>query len=41
MNFKFVKVEVLLPEEYIETLRNRLNDIGECSVYNYILFNKA
>lgn len=27
MEVTFVKVEVLLPEEYIETLRNELNEI--------------
>jgi len=28
MDFKYVKVEVLLPEEFIEEIRNKLNDIG-------------
>lgn len=35
MKFELVKVEVLLPEEYIETLRNALNDIGVLTVGNY------
>ncbi|MEH7239496.1 cytochrome C biogenesis protein [Bacillus sp. JJ1562] len=35
MEPKFVKVEVLLPEEYIEELRNKLNDIGVLTVGNY------
>lgn len=35
MYVKFVKVEVLLPEEYIETLRSRLNDIGVLTVGKY------
>jgi hypothetical protein len=35
MDFKFVKVEVLIPEEYIEKLRNNLNDIGVLTVGKY------
>lgn len=35
MENKFVKVEVLLPEEYIEKLRNKLNNIGVLTVGNY------
>ena len=35
MNIKFAKVEVLLPEEYIETLRSRLSDIGVLTVGKY------
>ncbi|MFA1822083.1 divalent cation tolerance protein CutA [Virgibacillus oceani] len=35
MEFEFVKVEVLLPEEYIEELRNKLNDIGVLTVGAY------
>lgn len=35
MDFKYVKVEVLLPEEYIEKLRNKLNEFGFLSVGNY------
>ena len=35
MEFTFVKVEVLLPEEYIEALRNKLNEIGILTVGNY------
>lgn len=30
-----MKVEILLPEEYIETLRNKLNDIGILTVGKY------
>ncbi|GGP11040.1 divalent cation tolerance protein CutA [Oceanobacillus neutriphilus] len=32
---KYVKMEVLLPEEYIEKVRNALNDIGVLRVGNY------
>ncbi|CDO02972.1 hypothetical protein BN988_01454 [Oceanobacillus picturae] len=35
MEFEFVKVEVLLPEEYIVELRNQLNDIGVLTVGDY------
>lgn len=35
MEFTYVKVEVLLPEEHIESLRNRLNDLGVLTVGNY------
>ncbi|QED46592.1 hypothetical protein [Cytobacillus dafuensis] len=35
MNINHVKVEVLLPEEYIEELRNKLNDIGVLTVGKY------
>ncbi|PEA54731.1 cytochrome C biogenesis protein [Bacillus pseudomycoides] len=35
MKFTFAKVEVLLPEEYIETLRNKLNEIGILTVGKY------
>lgn len=35
MVFEFVKVEVLLPEEYIENLRNELNNLGVLTVGNY------
>ncbi|HDR7551508.1 TPA: cytochrome C biogenesis protein, partial [Bacillus mobilis] len=35
MNIKFVKVEVLLPEEYIEQIRNELNKLGVLTVGNY------
>ncbi|MFD1173962.1 divalent cation tolerance protein CutA [Oceanobacillus picturae] len=35
MEFEFVKVEVLLPEEYIVELRNQLNDIGILTVGDY------
>lgn len=35
MECKYVKVEVLLPEEYIEELRNRLNDFGAITVGKY------
>ena len=35
MEFQFVKVEVLLPEEYIENLRNELNNLGVLTVGNY------
>ena len=35
VEFEFVKVEVLLPEEYIEEIRNQLNDLGVLTVGNY------
>jgi len=35
MDIKFVKVEVLLPEVYIEQLRNELNELGVLTVGNY------
>ncbi|BAC12296.1 hypothetical conserved protein [Oceanobacillus iheyensis HTE831] len=35
MNVDYVKVEVYLPEEYIETMRNELNDHGFLTVGNY------
>ncbi|SEP79211.1 Nif3-like dinuclear metal center hexameric protein [Piscibacillus halophilus] len=35
MNFNYVKIEVLVPEEYIEKLRNNLNDQGFLKVGNY------
>lgn len=35
MEFEFVKIEVLLPEEYIEKIRNKLNEIGVLTVGNY------
>ncbi|WP_099157098.1 divalent cation tolerance protein CutA [Virgibacillus ndiopensis] len=35
MEFEFVKVEVLLPKEYIEQLRDELNVIGILTVGNY------
>ncbi|WP_088036866.1 cytochrome C biogenesis protein [Evansella clarkii] len=35
METKNVKVEILLPEEYLETLRNKLNDIGILTVGKY------
>lgn len=35
MEFEFVKVEVLLPEDYIEEIRNQLNDLGVLTVGNY------
>ncbi|WP_042224227.1 cytochrome c biogenesis protein [Oceanobacillus manasiensis] len=35
MEFEFVKVEVLLPEEYIVELRIQLNDIGVLTVGDY------
>lgn len=35
MNIKFVKVEVLLPEAYIERIRNELNKLGVLTVGNY------
>ncbi|HDX9579267.1 TPA: cytochrome C biogenesis protein [Bacillus pseudomycoides] len=35
MEVTFVKVEVLIPEEYIETLRNELNEIGILTVGKY------
>lgn len=35
MEFEFVKVELLLPEDYIEEIRNQLNDLGVLTVGNY------
>lgn len=35
MDIKFIKVEVLLPEEYIEQLKNQLNNLGVLTVGNY------
>ncbi|KAB2331354.1 MULTISPECIES: cytochrome C biogenesis protein [Bacillaceae] len=35
MEFQYVKVEVLLPEEYIEKVRNELNNIGVLKVGAY------
>lgn len=35
MKFEYVKVEVFLPEEYIEELRNKLNEIGVLRVGEY------
>lgn len=35
MNFKKVKIEVYIPEEYRDKLREALNDIGVLGVGNY------
>lgn len=35
MDFKYVKVEVLLPEEYIVRLRDKLNGLGVLTVGEY------
>lgn len=35
MEIKFVKIEVLLPEAYIEQVRNELNRLGVLTVGNY------
>jgi len=35
MEFTFVKIEVLLPEGYIEILRNKLNEMGILAVGKY------
>lgn len=35
MEIAFVKIEVLLPEGYIETLRNKLNEVGILAVGKY------
>ncbi|MFT4412259.1 cytochrome C biogenesis protein [Fredinandcohnia humi] len=35
MNIKYVKIEVLLPEEYIETIRKQLNEIGALTIGKY------
>ncbi|PFS59540.1 cytochrome C biogenesis protein [Bacillus cereus] len=35
MQFSEVKIEVFIPEEYIETLRNELNRIGACKTGKY------
>ncbi|PLR76605.1 cytochrome C biogenesis protein [Bacillus sp. V3-13] len=39
MNFDYVKVEVLIPEEYIKKLRNELNEAGFLTVglYDHVL----
>lgn len=39
MQFTEVKMEVFIPEEYIEMLRNELNKIGACKTgeYDYCL----
>jgi hypothetical protein len=33
--FTFVKIEVLIPEEYIENLRDELNHLGILTVGDY------
>ncbi|WP_227396121.1 hypothetical protein [Jeotgalibacillus aurantiacus] len=38
MRFSSVKIEVLLPEDIIIPLRNRLNDAGILQVGHYDLF---
>ncbi len=35
MNFKKVKVEIFIPEEYVSKLRESLNNIGALGVGNY------
>ncbi|GAB6251475.1 hypothetical protein BCSAG_27930 [Bacillus cereus] len=35
MQFTEVKIEVFIPEEYIETLRDELNKIGACKTGEY------
>jgi len=35
MNFTTVKVEVLLPETFIESIRNQLNALGILTIGNY------
>ena len=35
MQFTEVKIEVFIPEEYIEMLRNELNKIGACKTGEY------
>ncbi|MEA2067465.1 MAG: cytochrome C biogenesis protein [Thermotogota bacterium] len=35
MEYKYVKFEVFIPAEYVETLRNKLNDAGACSLGKY------
>ncbi|MDQ0268397.1 cytochrome C biogenesis protein [Cytobacillus purgationiresistens] len=35
MNIKYVKFEILLPEKYIEEMRNQLNRVGMLTVGNY------
>ena len=37
MQFTEVKIEVFIPEEYIEMLRNELNKIGACKRENMII----
>ncbi|WP_163530178.1 cytochrome C biogenesis protein [Halobacillus ihumii] len=35
MDFKNVKIEVLLPEDFIKSLRDKLNDLGVLTVGDY------
>lgn len=35
MDFKEVKIEIYIPEEYVVTLRNELNKVNACTVGNY------
>ncbi|MBO1580658.1 divalent cation tolerance protein CutA [Bacillus sp. XF8] len=35
MKFNEVKIEIYIPEEYIETLRDELNKVHACKVGNY------
>lgn len=35
MEYKFVKFEVLIPEEYVEALREKVNAAGACRLGNY------
>ncbi|SHJ06585.1 hypothetical protein SAMN02745163_01222 [Clostridium cavendishii DSM 21758] len=35
MEFKDVKIEIYIPEEYVIKLRNGLNEVNACTVGNY------
>lgn len=34
LEYKFLKIEVFVPEEYLEELRTALNDAGALSIYD-------
>ncbi|TYB84453.1 MAG: cytochrome C biogenesis protein, partial [Kosmotoga sp.] len=35
MEYKYVKFEIFIPAEYVETLRNKVNDAGACRLGKY------
>ncbi|MFO7882694.1 MAG: cytochrome C biogenesis protein [Kosmotogaceae bacterium] len=35
MEYKYVKFEVYIPAEYVETLRNKVNEAGACKLGRY------
>ena len=35
MNFTEVKIEIYVPIEFVEVLRNGLNEIGACKIGDY------